>query len=84
MKDAYVYLLGRGIVIRQKQSDLKESGADGSLRTLMAGKPNVAVPKSNWLPAPDGKAFSPTLRTYVPKELVKRGEWFPPAIKRIK
>jgi len=84
VKDAYVYLLGRAIVIRQKQSDLKESGADGSLRTLMAGKPNVAVPKSNWLPAPDGKAFSLTLRTHVPKDLVKRGEWFPPAIKRIK
>jgi hypothetical protein len=49
VKDAYVYVLGRAIVIRQEQSDLKESGADGSLKTLMAGKPKVAVPESNWI-----------------------------------
>ena len=59
------------------------SEADGSLRLLLASRPNSAVPESNWLPAPDGKGFSLTLRTYVPKDQVKRGEWFPPVIKRI-
>lgn len=58
--------------------------ADGSLKILLASKPNPAVPESNWLPAPDGKGFSLTIRTYVPKDVVKRGEWFPPAIKRLK
>ncbi|MGE4190141.1 MAG: DUF1214 domain-containing protein [Thermoanaerobaculia bacterium] len=61
-----------------------KSEADGSLRILFAAKPNPAVPESNWLPAAPGKGFSLTLRTYVPRELVKRGEWFPPAIKRLK
>jgi hypothetical protein len=60
-----------------------KSEADGSLKILFAKKPNATVPESNWLPAPDGKAFSLTLRAYVPKDIVKRGEWFPPAIKRI-
>ena len=60
-----------------------KSEADGSLKILFATKPNASVPESNWLPAPDGKGFSLTLRTYVPKDLVKRGEWFPPAIKRV-
>lgn len=61
-----------------------KSEADGSLKILFAPKPHAAVPESNWLPSAPGKGFSLTLRTYVPKDLVKRGEWFPPAIKRLK
>lgn len=61
-----------------------KSGTDGSLKILLAPKPNAAVPESNWLPSAPGKGFSLTLRTYVPKDLVKRGEWFPPSIKRLK
>ena len=61
-----------------------KSEADGSLRILMASKHTPVAPESNWLPAPDGKGFSLTIRTYVPKDIVKRGEWFPPAIRRIK
>lgn len=61
-----------------------KSEADGSLKILLAAKPNAAVPESNWLPSAPGKGFSLTLRTYVPKDIVKRGEWFPPAIKRLK
>ena len=57
--------------------------ADGSLRILIASEHNSMVPESNWLPAPDGKGFSLTLRIYVPKDVVKRGEWFPPALKRM-
>lgn len=62
-------------------SELKDN-TDGSLSIQISAE--KAEQKSNWLPAPDGKPFSLTLRTYVPKELVKRGEWFPPAIKRVK
>ena len=58
--------------------------ADGSLKILLATKPNAAVPESNWLPSAAGKGFSLTLRTYVPKDMVKRGAWFPPAIKKLK
>lgn len=61
-----------------------QSAADGSLKIEMASKRDPGTPESNWLPAPDGKAFSLTFRTYVPKELVKRGEWFPPSIQRIR
>lgn len=57
--------------------------ADGSLRILIAARPNAAIPDTNWLPSPDGKPFSLTFRTYVPKDVVKRGEWFPPAIRRL-
>ena len=58
--------------------------ADGSMKILIASKYNSSVPESNWLPSPDGKGFSLTLRTYVPKDIVKRGEWFPPALHRIR
>lgn len=58
--------------------------SDGSLKIVLAHKASTAAPESNWLPAPNGKAFSLTIRTYVPKDVVKRGEWFPPAIKRLR
>lgn len=64
-------------------SGLKKE-ADGSLRILFAPAPRADVPESNWLPAPDGKPFFLTLRMYVPHEVVKRGEWFAPAIQRLK
>jgi hypothetical protein len=60
-----------------------QTDPDGSLRILFAAKPNASVPESNWLPSANGKAFSLTLRTYVPKDVVKRGEWFPPGIRRL-
>jgi hypothetical protein len=60
-----------------------KSEPDGSLKILISSKPNASVPESNWLPAPDGKPFSLTIRTYVPKDIVKRGEWFPPALRKI-
>jgi hypothetical protein len=64
-------------------SGLRHS-ADGSLTILIAARPNASVPESNWLPAPATGPFSLTLRTYVPKDVVKRGEWFPPALKRVR
>ncbi len=57
----------------------KES--DGSLKIAIGPKPLAGVAESNRLPSPDGKPFSLTFRTYVPKEIVKR-EWAPPALER--
>ncbi len=57
----------------------KES--DGSLKIAIGPRPLAGVAESNWLPSPDGKPFSLTFRTYVPKEIVKR-EWAPPALER--
>lgn len=61
-----------------------QTETDGSLKILISAKPSASAPETNWLPAPDGKPFSLTLRTYVPRPVVKRGEWFPPAVERIK
>lgn len=41
------------------------------------------APAGNWLPAPAG-AFHVALRTYLPQEAGVNGEWFPPAILRVK
>ncbi|MEN8780707.1 MAG: DUF1214 domain-containing protein [Desulfobacterales bacterium] len=59
------------------------TGKDGSLKILVSPKPGLDIPESNWLPAIAGKGFSLTFRAYVPKDIVKTGEWFPPAIKRV-
>jgi hypothetical protein len=53
---------------------------DGSLRIAVGPEAIPGVPESNWLPAPVGKPFSLTFRTYVPKDVVKRGEWSPPPL----
>jgi hypothetical protein len=50
---------------------------DGSLKIAIGPKPVAGVPESNWLPSQEGKPFSLTFRTYVPKDVVKRGEWQP-------
>jgi hypothetical protein len=57
---------------------------DGSLVIAIGPKPPVTVPESNWLPSPDGKPFSLTFRTYVPKDVVKQGEWQPAAVVQVK
>lgn len=51
--------------------------ADGSLMIAIGPKPVAGVPESNWLPSAEGKPFSLTFRTYVPKDFVKNGEWQP-------
>ena len=61
------------------QSPLQRE-ADGSLKIGIGAKPVAGVPESNWLPAADGKAYSLTFRTYVPRGSVKRGEWAPPGL----
>ena len=59
------------------------AGQDGGLTLYIAAKESTSFPASNWLPSPDGKPFSLTFRTYVPKELVKQGGWFPPSIRKL-
>ena len=57
---------------------------DGSLKISIGPKPVQGIAESNWLPSPAGKPFSLTFRTYVPKDIVKRGEWAPPAVTLLK
>jgi hypothetical protein len=58
--------------------------ADGSLKIAVGPKPVAGVPETNWLPSPDGKPFSLTFRTYVPKAVVKLGDWTPPPVTQVK
>jgi hypothetical protein len=53
---------------------------DGSL-TIRVGHRRPAGPRSNWLPAPNGR-FSLYLRLYEPKPAAAKGRWKPPAIVR--
>jgi len=64
-------------------SNLTPEG-DGSLKIGIGPKPVAGVPESNWLPSPNGKPFSLTFRTYVPKEVVTSGQWQPAAVTMVK
>lgn len=58
-------------------------GKDSSLTLYLSDRYNKKFPKSNWLPSPAGGEFNLTLRTYLPKENVKQGLWFPaPVVKK--
>jgi hypothetical protein len=56
---------------------------DGSLKIATGPKPVSGVPESNWLPSAEGKPFSLTFRTYVPKVAAQKCEWTPPALAKI-
>ncbi|WP_312942984.1 DUF1214 domain-containing protein [Agrobacterium pusense] len=60
-------------------SDLKKE-KDGSLKIAIGPHPVRGIPESNCLPSPEGKPFSLTFRTYVPKEAVRHGDWAPSAV----
>jgi hypothetical protein len=60
------------------QSPLRKE-PDGSLKIAIGPRPVAGVAESNWLPSAEGKPFSLTFRTYVPKDMVKKG-WAPPAV----
>jgi hypothetical protein len=57
--------------------------ADGSLKIGIGPEPVKGVPETNWLPSPQGKPFSLTFRTYVPKDVVKKGEWQPAPVTKV-
>lgn len=63
-------------------SDLKKE-PDGSLKIAIGPKPVAGVAESNWLPSAQGKPFSLTFRTYVPKDVVKRCEWTPAPVTEV-
>ncbi|MBX5163228.1 MULTISPECIES: DUF1214 domain-containing protein [unclassified Rhizobium] len=64
-------------------SDLKKE-VDGSLKIAIGPKPVAGIPDTNWLPSADGKPFSLTFRTYVPKDIVKTCDWTPAPVTEIK
>ncbi|MFL9863674.1 DUF1214 domain-containing protein [Paraburkholderia fungorum] len=59
------------------------ANADGSTSIWLAPARPKNVPQSNWLPTPAGKGFALNFRTYVPKDEVQQGEWFPAPIKAV-
>jgi hypothetical protein len=61
------------------QSSLRKE-PDGSLKIAIGPTAPAEVPESNWLPSAQGKPFSLTFRTYVPKDIVKQGGWAPPPL----
>jgi hypothetical protein len=61
-----------------------KSEDDGSLKIAVGPRPVLGVPESNWLPSPEGQPFSLSFRTYVPKDVVRDGEWTPPAVTKVK
>lgn len=60
-----------------------EKDADSGVSMFIAPAENGSFPSANWLPSAEGKPFSLTFRTYVPKEIVKAGNWFPPKIRKL-
>jgi hypothetical protein len=61
--------------------DLKKNN-DGSLTIYMQKDSPGKDKESNWLPAPDGPIYV-VMRLYWPKEEALKGEWKPPAVKRV-
>lgn len=57
---------------------------DSSLKIYIAPVYNSKWPKEHWLPSPKEGRFNLTLRMYVPKENVRKGEWFPAPVEKIK
>lgn len=57
---------------------------DGSLKIGIGPKPVGGAPESNWLPSAEGKPFMLTFRTYVPKDIVRQGQWQPAAVTMVK
>lgn len=55
--------------------------ADGSLDIYVQAESPGSELESNWLPAPKGAPFQPTLRIYSPRPEVADGTWAPPPFK---
>jgi len=56
---------------------------DGGLNIYISPTYNPEWPKSNWLPSPKEQDFNLTIRMYVPKENVVKGDWFPLGVEKI-
>lgn len=57
-----------------------EKSPDGSITLIFAPQLPTGAPESNWLPTPEGKAFTADLRLYLPRDAVRSGAWVPPAL----
>ncbi|MFI5716335.1 DUF1254 domain-containing protein [Nocardia sp. NPDC051750] len=58
-----------------------EFAPDGTLEiAVQAADPGSGVPRSNWLPIPEGGQFSLVMRLYEPDQRVLEGRWSPPAL----
>ena len=57
---------------------------DGSMTVWIGPELPKGAQQENWLPTEKGREFILTFRFYVPKETVKDGVWFPPAIHKVK
>jgi len=55
-------------------------GADGSLTLYVQSNPPGDDRRANWLPSPEGHAFSLFIRAYWPQVSVVDGTWTPPAV----
>jgi hypothetical protein len=95
ISDAYLYLLGRLLVVRQQQRDFTEGfkwneivhrkleyGADGSLTLWFADQKPADAPEGNWLPTPEGTKYRLTFRFYRPVDGVANGTYYPSALVR--
>jgi hypothetical protein len=56
---------------------------DGSLKIATGPALPKGVAETNWLPSAAGKPFALTFRTYLPKDIVRRGDWTPPPLERV-
>jgi hypothetical protein len=65
---------------RRKQEDVF---GRAQRAVVLAPRPSPGIAEANWLPSPDGKPFSLTFCTYVPKDIVKDAAWFPPAVSHL-
>ena len=54
----------------------------GGFLAVLSGVALAQQDKYTRLPSPEGKPYSLTFRSYVPKDIVKRGDWRPPALTR--
>jgi hypothetical protein len=64
--------------------DKLKFNADGSLDIYIQNESPGKEKKSNWLPAPESGAISPTMRLYAPKAEVIDGRWNPPPLRATK
>ncbi|ADJ27129.1 DUF1254 domain-containing protein [Nitrosococcus watsonii] len=63
--------------------DKLKFNADGSLDIYIQRNSPGEDKEANWLPTPQGGAFTMNLRLYWPKPAVVDGSWAPPPVKRV-
>ena len=62
------------------RSTQMKKDADGGLTIYIQAESPGSDKEGNWLPAPKGKPFSLTLRTYIPGKAIVDQTWAPPPV----